>query len=298
MFPGTSSIWANSLGNICQESQVPGSLLRSRRRSGAAPWQDRQAVVLPGSFALQLAADHPDRVSRLVVAGTAYRPGPVDRRRVQQDVADLAAGGRAGAPSGRSPYLRRVSARSGAPRRPYVALGPSCDGARLGTHRCDSHDQGRRQLLPWRPAWRDARSNPRDGRGEGPHLLTGAATFHNDRVRLMVSAEREHPELTKWHLQAPFRDVSLPQTLVCEMDQSGRARASLGPHEQRGRSSARLTAGSSGDHRACSSSHSRRRVRKIPRASLLPSSVIEVRVCIASKMGAYPTNFAFHPSLM
>jgi len=59
-------------------------------------------VVVPGSFALQLAADHPDRVSRLVVAGRAHRPGPVDRR-VQQDVADLAAGGSAGAPSGRSP---------------------------------------------------------------------------------------------------------------------------------------------------------------------------------------------------
>jgi len=61
--------------------------------------------------------------------------------------------------------------------------------------------------------WRDARSPPRGVRGEGPHLLTRAATFHNDRVRLMVSAGREHPEFTKWHLEAPFREGLLPQTL-------------------------------------------------------------------------------------
>jgi len=139
MFLGTSSIWANSLGNIGQESRVPGSLLRSRLRprlrSGVAPRQDRQAVVFPGSSALQLAADHPDRVSRLVVASMAYRPGPGGRR-VQQHVADLAAGGQ-----------RRRALRAFAPipaesppgqplrRRSYVARGPYCNGMRLGSLR-------------------------------------------------------------------------------------------------------------------------------------------------------------------
>lgn len=45
-----------------------------------------------GSAALQLAADHPELVSRLVVAGSAYRLGPTGRQ-VQRHMADFAAGG-------------------------------------------------------------------------------------------------------------------------------------------------------------------------------------------------------------
>ena len=46
-----------------------------------------------GSVALQLAADHPGLVSRLVVAGSAYRLGPIGRE-VQRRMADFAARGR------------------------------------------------------------------------------------------------------------------------------------------------------------------------------------------------------------
>lgn len=53
---------------------------------------DVLGVSTGGSVALQLAADHPVRVSRLVVAGSAYRLGPVGKR-VQRNVADLAARG-------------------------------------------------------------------------------------------------------------------------------------------------------------------------------------------------------------
>jgi hypothetical protein len=92
-----------------------------------------------------------------------------------------------------------------------------------------------------------------------------------------------------------FGDIQ--QTLVCETDQSGRARASLGPHDQKGKSSACFTTGSSGDHRACSSSNSRLRVRMIPCASLLPSYAIEVRVFVASNMGSSPYELRHSPLL-
>lgn len=45
-----------------------------------------------GSVALQMAADHPDRLRRLVVAGSAYRLGPTGRQ-VQRNVGRLAASG-------------------------------------------------------------------------------------------------------------------------------------------------------------------------------------------------------------
>ena len=91
--------------------------------------------------------------------------------------------------------------------------------------------------------------------------------------------------------------LRVANTLVCKTDQSGRARASLGPHDQKARSSACFTTGSSGDHRACSSSNSRLRVRMIPRASLLPSSAIEVRVLVASKLGSSPYELRRSPIL-
>jgi pimeloyl-ACP methyl ester carboxylesterase len=67
-----------------------------------------------GSVALQMAADHPDRLRRLVVAGSAYRLGPTGQQ-VQRNVGRLAASGahrealRAQTPTlGKSPLGQRL----------------------------------------------------------------------------------------------------------------------------------------------------------------------------------------------
>lgn len=79
-----------------------------------------------GSIALQLAADHPELVGRLVLAGTAYTLGPIGRRAQRGYVERAERGGRP------SPALADVVTESAIGRR-LLRGPPPCSAQRTGS---------------------------------------------------------------------------------------------------------------------------------------------------------------------